>query len=232
MAPHYGSRREKRTLKKLLHAADDRSLGALPTIWRLQEEFGDEDYGEERLHIRLQQELPTYATLLEAIRAYEQFCRALLDAFDILRAKAAAPDARGFEVTSIGRDDDFEQSIRALDSHNEETRQRLGDVDLQMQNLFDDRFSRFAQPMTSGECARAICEHHETIQTAKGDKRKWFDWLDSHRIYMRHQYRILRRPLEPDRYVHDYRGSRESFAHPGSIFRGRQLRGASTTRRR
>ncbi|MDA1016093.1 MAG: hypothetical protein O3A00_16760 [Planctomycetota bacterium] len=199
-------REEKQFLKKLLHAADDRSLHALPTIWRLQKGFGEEDFAEEPLHNRLQKERPEYAPLLEAIRTYEQVCRGLEDAFDILRAEAALPDARGFEITSIGRDDDFAQSVHALDRRYEETRQRLGEVDLQMPNVFDARFSRFAQPMTSTECAMAICEHHETIQKAKGDKRKWFDWLDGHRIYMRHQYRVARRPIKPDQYVHDYRG--------------------------
>ncbi|MFH1605491.1 MAG: hypothetical protein ABIH03_16470, partial [Pseudomonadota bacterium] len=37
-------------------------------------------------------------------------------------------------------------------------------------------------------------------------KRPWFDRLAPDRIYMRHRYREAKRPIAPDRFVHDYRG--------------------------
>jgi hypothetical protein len=189
-------------------ATDDRALGALATIWRLQSEFTDENFDEEPLHQRLENDLPTYAVLLRAIRAYELFCRGLHDGFDLIRSEAAVADARGFEITSIGRSTDFVTSLDRLDHRFEETHQRLGEVDLQIANLFDEHFGDFAQPMSPQEQATAICEHHEKTQKHKSadGKRPWFDRLGPNRIYMRHRYREGRRPIAPDRFVHDYRG--------------------------
>ena len=160
------------------------------------------------LHDRLAQELPSSVTLLEAIRAYELFCRSIQDGFDLLRAEAATADARGFEIASIGRDDDFIVSLRGLDHRYEEARRRLGEVDVQIANLFDERFGEFGEPMDPEQCAQVLCEHHETVQKQKGidGKRPWFDRLAPNRIYMRHRYREPRRPIMPENFLHEYRG--------------------------
>lgn len=206
--PEGAGRRERKYLRQLLHANDERTLGALPAIWSLQEELLDDDYCEESLHARLKETLPTAETLLDAIESYEGFCRGLHDAFDLIRALAGNNDARGFEISSIGKDADFVRSLEDLDSRYETARLRLGEVDLQTATLFDDRFSCFAEPMSPFEAARVICEHHETIQKRKSaeGKRAWFDRLGPDRIYMRHRYREPRRDIMPGRYVHDYRG--------------------------
>jgi len=208
LAPHGAKWREKQYLREALHATDDRALGALPAIWRLQSEFTDETYAEERLHERLAQEAPNYATLLRAIRTYECFCRALQDAFDILRAEAAKADARGFEITSIANDSDFATSLEGLDRRYEEAHHYLGEIDLGLAGSFEERFGQFAQPMSAADCALAMCKHHECVQKQKGPggKRPWFDRLGPKRIYMRHRYREPRRELLPDRFVHEYRG--------------------------
>lgn len=200
--------REKRHLRELLHSADERELGALPHIWRLQEEFADDAYFEESTHIRLKRELPAYAALLDAIRVYERFCRSLQDAFDIMRAEAAIADAHGLDVHQVANIHDFRASLIDLERKYEEACHHLGGVDLQIRNLFDERFSRFAEPMDVAQCAMAICEHHEVIQRAKSNsgKRAWFDRLGPSRIYMRHSYRIERPTPQPTRFVHDYRG--------------------------
>jgi hypothetical protein len=208
VVPHCAGRRERRYLREALHGADDRALGALPAIWRLQKEFADEDFAEEPLHERLAEELPRYATLLQAIRAYELFCRSLHDGFDLLRAEAAAADARGFEITSIGHDGEFAASLHGLDRRYEHARRWLSEVDLQIAGLFDERFGEFAEPMSPDQCALVMCEHHEKIQKHKSadGKRPWFDRLGRDRIYMRHRYREVRRPIAPGRFVHQYRG--------------------------
>jgi len=207
-APHGAKWREKRRLRELLHAADDKALGALPAIWRLQGEFTDDNYTEETVHERLAEELPTSAALLQAIRGYESFCRSLHDGFDLLRAEAGAADARGFEIKSIESDDEFITSLQDLDCRYEEARQCLGEVESQLLALFDERFGSFAEPMSPGQYALAICEHHEKIQKQKSaeGKRPWFDRLGPNRIYMRHRYREGRWPIAPDRFVHYYRG--------------------------
>ncbi len=208
LAPHRPKRREKRLLRELLHGGDDRALGALPAIWRLQDDFGQDDYVEETLHERLGTEKPKYGALLDAIRVYEGFARALTDAFDIMRAEAGEADARGLEPASLAAERDVRLALANLDDRFESARQRLGDIDLQLANLFEDRFAAFAQPMEVGDRLLQICDHHESIQKDKSadGKRPWFDRLSPTRIYVRHRYRVARPDITPDQYVHDFRG--------------------------
>jgi hypothetical protein len=194
-----------------LLADGDRRLGALPTIWRLQEEFSDEAYGDAPIQARLAVEEPLYGPLLEAIRAYERFARALQDAFDILLAQAAGLDARGYSIPEIARDAEYVDVVKGLHERFRAAHTALGEVALtsvSIQGLFDERFVAFAEPMEPGACAVALCGLHEAVQKAKSveGKRPWFDRLGPERIYVRHAYRMDRREVRPDDYVHDYRG--------------------------
>jgi hypothetical protein len=105
----------------------------------------------------------------------------------------------------------FERSVAGLHDRFASAHRALGEVTLgsiSLEHLFDERFGPLAEPMDAGTCALALCEHHETVQRAKSadGKRPWFDRIDRERIYIRHAYRIARRAIDPDRYVHDYRG--------------------------
>jgi len=202
---------EKKHLRDLLHSSAERRLGALATIWQIQPEFEDEDFREEALHIRLEKLEPLYAPLLSAIRAYEAFARSLQDGFDMLRIEAAKRDAQGFAVTAIASNSDFKKSVANLHERFSEAYRALGEAvvhGLPLQNLFMDRFVAFSDPMDAGASALALCSHHEAVQRGKSaeGKRPWFDRLGADRIYVRHAYRIPPRAIEPDRYVHDYRG--------------------------
>jgi len=210
-APAGGRARENGYLRDLLLAADERRLGALPTLWQLQAEFDDDGFREEKLHDRLAKREPVYRPLLKAIRDYEAFARSLQDSFDVLKTEAGRLDARGFAVPGIARDVDFRQSVKGLHKRFEAAHHALGEVTLasvSLQNLFGERFGTFAEPMDAGACALALCSHHETVQRAKSadGKRPWFDRIAKDRIYIRHAYREPRRDIQPDRYVHDYRG--------------------------
>lgn len=203
--------REKRALRNFLHAADDRHLGALPALWQLQSEFDDTSFHEEALHERLEQVEPIYGQLLAAIRAYEMFARSLQDAFDVLKSEAARPNAQGYSVEAIVRDEEFKRSVTGLHEKFESAHQTLGEVaitSVSLQNLFAQKFETFGEPMDAGACALALCAHHEHVQGAKSaaGKRAWFDRLGPDRIYIRHAYRQPRPGIQPDRYVHDYRG--------------------------
>jgi hypothetical protein len=202
---------EKRYLRDLLHATDERRLGALPTIWQLQAEFDDDQFREELLHDRLKEREPMYGPLLQAIRNYEGFARSLQDSFDVLKAEAARPDTQGFAVPEIARDPDFQESVQGLHEQFAATHRALGEVTsprVSLQNLFGDRFGAFAEPMDARQCALALCLLHEAVQRGKSfeGKRSWFGRIGPDRIYIRHQYRELRREILPGRYVHDYRG--------------------------
>jgi hypothetical protein len=210
-APSKIKRREKQFISDLLLVAETRRLGALPPIWRLQAEFDDDGFREERLHSRLQKLEPGYKPLLKGIRSYEAFARSLQDAFDVLKAEAMGMDAQGFDVTRIANDVEFKQSTQNLHERFEAANHALGEVSstkVSLQNMFVDRFRTFAEPMDAGDCALALCSHHEEIQMAKSaeGKRPWFDRIGQNRIYLRHAYREPRRDIQPSRYVHDYRG--------------------------
>jgi hypothetical protein len=210
-APSACKMREKRYLRDLLLSVDDRQLGALPILWQLQAEFKDDEFQEEVLHRRLMEQAPKYGPLLKAIRAYEAFARSLQDAFDVLKAEASTLDAQGFDVPAIAKDADFKSCVTGLHDRYARAYRALGEVTttvVSAQNLFDKRFSIFGEPMDAGVGARLLCQHHETIQQGKSadGKRPWFDRIGPDRIYIRHDYRNPRRPIQPDRYVHDYRG--------------------------
>ncbi|HOS77685.1 MAG TPA: hypothetical protein PLL15_06545 [Syntrophales bacterium] len=213
-APGACREREKRYLRDLLHATGERRLGALPAIWRLQDEFAvadESDYPEERLHDRLEAAAPEYARLLAAIRAYETFARSLQDGFDVLKAQASTPDAQGYDIPLIAQNIKFRASTDGLDGRFEAAHRALGEVPLarlSLQGLFVCRFDRFAQRLDAVACARALCDHHREVQREKSaeGKRPWFDDLGEGRIYIRQQYREPERELLPGRYVHDYRG--------------------------
>lgn len=210
-APAAHGAREKRYLRDLLLATDERRLGALPDIWQLQAEFDDGGFREEELHVLLETREPRYRPLLQAIRSYEAFARSLQDAFDVLKAEAAIPDAQGYEVPKIANDPAFKRSAEDLHRRFESAYQALGEVSIlsvAVQSLFADRFSAFAEPMEAGAFALVLCDHHKAIQRGKSadGKRPWFDPIGKDRIYIRHRYREKRRDIEPHRYVHDYRG--------------------------
>lgn len=202
---------ERRYLRDLLHASGEQHLGAFSAIWALQPEFDDNEYREELLHDRLEEREPQYGPLLQAIRAYEAFSRSIQDAFDVLKAEAAALDARGFDVPSVAAVSDFQTSVNGLSRRFEIAHRALGEVgvtNVSAQALFESRFGAFAEPMDADSCALALCALHETVQRSKSleGKRPWFDRIGKDRIYIRHQYREDPRPPEPGHYVHDYRG--------------------------
>jgi hypothetical protein len=210
-APEACKGRERRYLRDLLLVANTRQLGALPAIWQLLSEFDDTSFSEESLHHRLEKCTPEYSSLLIAIRAYEAFARSMQDAFDVLKAEAAHQDMQGFASLEIARDHDFKKSVAGLHRRFQSTAQALAGVNmaqLSIQNLFTERFGRFAESMDAGACAVALCAHHETVQRSKSSegKRPWFDRLGEARIYIRQAYREKRRQLQPEHYVHAYRG--------------------------
>ena len=107
---------------------------------------------------------------MQAIRNYEAFARGLQDAFNVLRAEAATPDARGFVVPHVARNEAFKASVNRLDERFAAAHRALGEVTataFSLPNLFDERFGRLAEPMDAPTCAIVLCEHHEAIQKAK-----------------------------------------------------------------
>ena len=136
---------------------------------------------------------------------------AFRDAFDVLRAEAAAPDARGFVVPDVARNETFRASVNRLDERFAAAHRALGEITatpFSLPNLFDERFGKLAEPMDAQACALALCEHHEAIQRAKSaaGKRPWFDRIGGDRIYIRQAYRSPMPEVASAQYLHTYRG--------------------------
>ena len=202
---------EKQFLRELLLEVGDNSLGALPAIWELQSEIEDERFREELLHEKLREREPQFAGLLDGIRAYELFARSLQDGFDLLRAEASRSNGLAFEVTQVARQPDFIRAAENLKERFESAHRALSAevlLSTRLQNLFEDRFRAFSEPLGIADSALALFEHHEKIQAHKAaaGKRPWFDSLGQGRIHIRHAYRVDQAKVQLDRYVHDYRG--------------------------
>ena len=207
MRPDGAGKYEKKVLSRLLLNNDHRSLGALSTIWSLQEEFDDDNYCEESVFVELKARLPNLLPLLDAITFYEAFCRKLTDGFNLIRKYAVYADMRGLKVTELGVESKFVTAVAGISSAFESAYATLQAFDGRLAIEFDERFRAFAEPMESSETAVALCEHHESIQRGKSEsgKRTWFDRLGEDRIYLRQQYRESISEPMPDRFVHDYR---------------------------
>lgn len=210
-APASSTAPERTYLKRLLLKGDRDHLGALPLIWKAHSEFEDKTFSEEALHPRLEELDPSLVPLIQAIRAYELFCRSLQDAFDLLRAEAGWSDSRGYHIPDIAKDVEFEQCTHLLHERYWRVHEALGEINvrnLPLQNSFDERFGSFSEPLDAAGAALQLCAHHELIQAGKSadGKRSWFDALGQNRIHIRVQYQATRPEIRPQRYVHDYRG--------------------------
>lgn len=213
-APGECRQQERRYLKALLlEEGNDRSLGALPTIWELPSANSKEDLLEVQLHQELIRKEPRFAPLVGAIGAYEKFSRAVSDAFDILRAVSGGQDARGYELTLLAKDGDFVKCVRGLDKLYAAAYSAIGELptaSAALQGMFSERFGAFGEPMDAVQCAMGLCAHHELIQTRKSavGKRPWFERLAPERIFMRPAYRAENRPtIGSGQYVGLYRGA-------------------------
>ncbi len=206
-APHLAGRREKTYLRRLLLGDGAEPPGALVPVWRLLEKTGGECPDERAFHRELYKEAPEYGRLIEAIGAYEEFARNLMDAFDIVRAEGSRPDVRGLEISQLARDSDFRMLSERCYPLYQRAVQRLEAFEPKLADEFAQRFGVFAEPVPPERFAGSLCEHHESVQRSKSreGKRPWFDRVGSGRIYMRLNYRLERREPAPLLYVHQYR---------------------------
>ena len=202
---------ERKLLGEWLTTRGDGRLGALPDIWNLVEGASGDDLAERDLHDRLEKVDPDLGPLLAAIRAYEDFSRALQDAFDTLRFVAGHDDARGFHLPSIAGKGEFRAAIHTLRSGFERTAEALSAVPAKpvaLEPLFTRRFATFAESLAAEDAARALFKLHGTVQRDKSatGKRPWFDDLGGERIHVRHAYRLDSFEPKPAAYLHAYRG--------------------------
>lgn len=209
-APAGARHRERKALTNLLHDQGNNNLAALVPIWRIIAEAPD-GIAEEDVHRRLARAERSLAPLITAIQNYEVFSRSLHDAFDALRAGASnSRSEAGFAITDVAKDGTFEDAVFGLHEKARSARQGLDDLgESGLAGMFGRRFAAFLEPLASGDIALLLCEHHETIQSAKSasGKRPWFDRPKEGRIYLRQSYRVEPRENMPGKYLHAYRAT-------------------------
>ncbi len=205
--PHRFKRHEKQCLVRFLLSAGENRLGALIPIWSLLASLTDQEIDERELHKWLRDEASEYGVVLDAIAAYESFCRNLTDAFDILRAEGSRRDTRGFAVPTLRGDPQFCTLADRSHTLHEDALRRLSDLDPLSEARFVERFDKFAEAAPADEFALALCDHHERVQKDKSreGKRPWFERIGAERVYVRQNYRVARPDPSPDKYVHEYR---------------------------
>ncbi|MFC1569129.1 hypothetical protein ACFL4L_02735, partial [bacterium] len=116
-----------------------------------------------------------------------------------------------YPVKKVAQDEDFIKSTKDLHQKYSITYHALGEIKnlrFSLQYLLQERFGPFAEPTDVGNLALKLCDHHENVQKNKSieGKRPWFDRLGQDLIYIRHAYRIQRKKIMPDQYLHTYRG--------------------------
>ena len=200
-------RREKRCLRQMLMSTEIDNLGSLVAIWNLLENLGEVQADELVFHEALQKEVPHYAVLLQAINAYELFCRCLTNAFDTVLSSGSQHDIQGLRITSLSENTDFSRLAEQAHSLYIHALRRLSAADSFAESRLTERFGCFGEPLPAVEFARELCKHHEKVQQAKSreGKRSWFDRMSADRIYIRPNYRLTGDETVAAGYVHDYR---------------------------
>lgn len=127
--------------------------------------------------------------LLSAIRAFEQFARALFDAFEEIRWRMTSEQSAvdkdwlgaGEAVVSAHRDIKalYEQALRGLEK-----------IDPLLYRRTENAFGWVAEAASSAALAAGILLHHEKTQKAKppNGKRSWFDRFADGRTAIRPGY--------------------------------------------
>ena len=204
--PYKARRRERKYIRDLLlNSKGFHSLGAFGHIWELLIDENHDEFKENKFHIKLAHKFPQYAVLLQAIQAYENYCRLLTDAFEIIRYEASNKDSHGYNLSNIIKDGEFCSLIEKASIFFENASKQLTEINKDIE--FKERFGRLAEPLSPENFAYELIKHHEEIQLQKSreGKRPWFDWLGTNRIYMRQNYCLTSRPVLTETYVHNYR---------------------------
>ncbi len=149
--------------------------------------------------------------LLEAISAYELFCRLLQDAFDdclhhlsATRLKVRTQEQAGLKGVVRGSQDAPEIYPEVV--------QRLAGFDLTAR--LEEGFGILGQKLEPDVWAEALMQHHRRVQGQKPPRGKapWIDRFDDGGYMVRPQYLREKGGTHNDEYVHAYRtGSLFSF---------------------
>ena len=145
------------------------------------------------------------AETLNAIEAYEEFCRPLTDAFNWLRYLASSNPQAGVTTKEFLENAPVDQLRLRLKSAIDEAAQ-----DEILAQLWPERsevFSRLQEIRSPSDLLPALISHHREVQRNKppDGKRAWVEDSSHGRMLIRAAYRLEEPPADDLPYVHEYR---------------------------
>ena len=185
-------------------------------LWK--EEVDSRLLSERRFHKLLSSTASTDLTeLLQAIDAYEYFCRLLQDAFDdcLLQMSQTQHRIPPHELGALAGVTKAAAEIPEIFSDVSDKLSPFGQV-----SRFQEKFSSLAERMQRGDWIERLLEHHRRVQSSKppGGKAPWFDRFDDGSCMIRTGYLREKGGQHDDSYVHAYRTqSLWSFANDSGL---------------
>jgi hypothetical protein len=142
---------------------------------------------------------------LDAIEAYENFCRPLHESFDRLQFLSSARIPGVIKVDDFEKDQRVSEIASGLHSSIASARSSLGESPIR--SGFENLAQRFEGVCSGGDLFHALSEHHASVQKGKPPegKRSWFETTANGGIIVRPPYRINKNPPHREEYVHPYR---------------------------
>jgi hypothetical protein len=142
---------------------------------------------------------------LDAIEAYESFCRPLHESFDRLQFLSSACIPGVIKVDDFGKDPRVAEIASGLQDSITSARRSLAESPIQ--SGFENLAQRFEPVHSGGDLFHALSEHHAAVQKGKPPegKRSWFESTADGGMIVRPPYRIEKNPQRREEFVHPYR---------------------------
>ncbi|WCJ59609.1 hypothetical protein NXS98_00390 [Fontisphaera persica] len=179
------------------------------------QEIWEKTGSEKELHQALKSRAsPGLRQLLEAILAYEAFCRLCQDAFQDCLCELTRQGAKKVSVKSLAALPAVQRAARIVPASFTEVMSLLEPVDQAAR--FRDAFGRLGESSTVSEWVERLMEHHRQTQRLKPPhgKNPWFERFDDGTFIIRPEYRTDEHAQDSQEYVHYYRArSLWQFAH-------------------
>lgn len=148
---------------------------------------------------------PFLGLRLDAIEAYEGFCRLLQEAWNRLRHLATVSGLSPLTGDVASRDQRLTELAGALQVAI--ARAREGLVESPIAAEFEALAAAFGEVRTAAEVVEALWARHVYVQRQKPPegKRPWFEPTSAGGLVIRPPYRLEDNPPPQDRFVHPYR---------------------------
>jgi hypothetical protein len=206
LAPHRPGTGERKFLWELLADKNADLRGELFVKLRdkdLLKKFSDEESERSLLKSIRTRVADELRRRLDAIEAYENFCRPLHEGFDRLQFLSSARIPGVINVDDFANDQRISEIASGL--QRSMTNARSGLDGSPIQSGFESLVQRFETVRSGGDLFQALCEHHNAVQKGKPPegKRPWFETTANGGVIVRPPYRIDKNPRRREEFVHD-----------------------------